>query len=62
LEETLKIIWFQPPCHRQGHLPPDQVDHSPVQPGLEHFSREGAATASLGNLFQSLTTLIVKNF
>jgi len=25
-------------------------------------AREGAATASLGNLFQSLTTLTVKNF
>jgi len=22
LEGTLKIIWFQPPCHEQGHLPP----------------------------------------
>jgi len=20
LEGTLKIIWFQPPCHEQGHL------------------------------------------
>jgi len=25
LEGTLKIIWFQPSCHGQGHLPPDQV-------------------------------------
>jgi len=25
LEVTLKITWFQPPCHEQGHLPPDQV-------------------------------------
>ena len=25
LEGTLKIIWFQPPCHEQGHLPLDQV-------------------------------------
>ena len=24
LERTLKIIWFQPPCQEQGHLPPDQ--------------------------------------
>jgi len=23
LEETLKIIWFQPLCHEQGHLPLD---------------------------------------
>jgi len=36
LEGTLKIIWFQPPCHGQGHLPPDQVAQSPIQPGLEH--------------------------
>jgi len=28
LEGTLKIIWFQPPCHEQGHLPPDQVVQS----------------------------------
>jgi len=34
LEGTLKIIWFQPPCHEQGHLSPDQVAQSSVQPGL----------------------------
>jgi len=61
LEGTLKIIWFQPPCHEQGHLPPDQVAQSSIQPGLEHCQGEGAATASLGNLGQGLTTLIVKN-
>jgi len=33
LEGTLKIIWFQPPCHEQGHLPLDQVAQSPIQPG-----------------------------
>jgi len=49
------------PCHGQGHLPPDQFAQSLVQPGLEHF-QEGAATASLGNLCQGLTTLRVKNF
>ena len=32
----------------------------PAWPG--NASREGAATASLGNLFQCLTTLMVKNF
>ena len=35
LEEILKIIWFQPPCHEQGHLPPDQSAQSSIQPGLE---------------------------
>jgi len=35
-EGTLKIIWFQPPCHEQGHLPLDQVAQSSIQLGLEH--------------------------
>ena len=35
LEGSLKIIWFQPPCHGQGHLPLDQVAESPIQTGLE---------------------------
>ena len=29
------------PCHRQGHLPLDQVVHSPIQPGLECFQGGG---------------------
>jgi len=37
LEGTLKIIWFQPSCHGQGHLPPAQGAQSSIQPGLEHF-------------------------
>jgi len=37
LEGTLQIIWFQLPCHGQGHLPLDQVARSPIQPGLEHL-------------------------
>jgi len=37
LAGTLKIIWFQPPCHEQGHLPLDQVAQSSIQPGFEHF-------------------------
>jgi len=49
------------PCHGQGHLPLDQVAQSPIQPGLE-LLQGGASTASLGNLLQCLTTLIVKNF
>lgn len=24
-EGNLKIIWFQAPCPRQGHIPPDQI-------------------------------------
>jgi len=36
LEGILQIIQFQPPCHEQGHLPPDQVAQSSVQLGLEH--------------------------
>jgi len=31
LEGTLKIIWFQLPCHEQGHLPPDQAAQSSIQ-------------------------------
>ena len=41
LEGTFKIISFQPPCYRQGHLPLDQVAHSPIQPGLECFQGGG---------------------
>ena len=37
LEGTLKIIQFQPPYYRQGHLPLDQVAQSPIQSGLECF-------------------------
>jgi len=36
LEGTLQIIWFQLPCHGQGHLPLDQVTQSPIQHSLEH--------------------------
>lgn len=37
LEWTLKIIFFQSPCHRQGHLQLHQVAQSPIDPGLEQF-------------------------
>ena len=60
LEGTLKLIWFQPPCHQQGHLPPAQL-RAPSNLALSP-AREGAATASLGNLGQGLTTLMGKNF
>lgn len=44
LEGTLKIIWFQPGCCAQGHLPLDRVGlrpprprlaQRPIQPGLD---------------------------
>jgi len=41
LEGTPRIIKLPPPCHRQGHPPPelvlDQAAQGPNQPGLEHF-------------------------
>lgn len=37
LEEGLKIIPFQPHCNGQVYLPPKQVFHSPIQPGLKQF-------------------------
>jgi len=46
LEGTLKIIWFQIPCHEQGHLPPDQVAQSSIQPGLEHCQGGGSHSFS----------------
>jgi len=46
LEGTFKIIWFQVPCHEQGHLPLDQLAQSSIQPGLEHFHGGGRHTFS----------------
>ena len=46
LEGTLKIIWFQPPCHEQGHLPPAQGAQSSIQPGLEHCQGGGSHSFS----------------
>jgi len=46
LEGSLQIIEFHPLCHGQGHLPPDQVAQSPVQPGLEHCQGEGSHSFS----------------
>jgi len=46
--ETYAIIFVDPtPCYRQGHLPLDQVAHSPIQPGLECF--QGRSILNLGN-------------
>jgi len=53
LKRTTVMMEFQPPCYVQGHQPPDQALNA---------SRDGASTTSLGNLFQCVTTLCVKNF
>ena len=55
------IIWFQPPCYVQGCQPLYQAAQSHNQPGFDCL-HDGASTASLGNLFQCVTTLCVKNF
>lgn len=47
-------------CSRQVQL--DQVVQSIVQLSFESPLRDGDATASLSNLFQRLTTLMVKYF
>jgi len=63
MEGTVKVIWVQPPCPGQGHLPPDQARFLRAPSNLAlNTVREGEGTASLGNLGQGLTTLIGKNF
>jgi len=51
-------------CHMQGHQPPylipAQAAQGPIQPGLEHPHGRGIHSLS-GQLFQRLTTLLVKN-
>ena len=52
------------PPVRQGHQPPhllDQVAQGLIQSGLEHLQAWGIHNLS-GQLFQHLTTVIVKNF
>lgn len=44
-----------------GHIPQSQGAPSPVELGLGHF-RDAAATASLGHLWQAITTLTRRNF
>lgn len=52
--ESLQITLFWSLSHGQGHLfPLDQVDQN---------SRDGSSATFLDNLFQSLSTLSVKNF
>ena len=45
-EGPSKVIWFQLPCHGQGHLPLDQGAQSPGQPGLEHCQGGGSHNLS----------------
>ena len=46
------IIQFQPPCCVQGCQPPDQTRLPRATSSLAlNASRDGASTASLGNLF-----------
>ena len=61
LEGTIKIIRFQPPAMGRDISHQPRVLRAPSNLAL-HTAREGAATASLGNLGQGLTTLMVKNF
>jgi len=46
LEGILKLIWFYPPCHKQGHLPPAQAAQSSIQPGLEDCQGGGSHSFS----------------
>jgi len=65
LEGTSRITELQPSCYRQGHQPPyliaTQAAQGPIQPGLEHLQGWGMHSLS-GQLFQHLTTLVVKIF
>jgi len=58
LEGTFKGHVVQLLCDEQGHLQLDQVAQSLTL----NVSRDGASIASLGNLFQCLTTLTAKTF
>ncbi|PKU29536.1 zinc finger ccch domain-containing protein 11a [Limosa lapponica baueri] len=60
LEGTLKIIQFQPPALGRDTSHHTRVVKAPSNLALNP-SRDGAATASLGNLGQGLTTLTAKN-
>lgn len=37
LDETLQIIYFQPPSKGRKHHPLNKAAHSPIQPDLECF-------------------------
>lgn len=51
-EETLKFTWFQTPCCGQGHLSPDWIAQSSMQPGLD--------LARLHTGFQNTVTKLYK--
>jgi len=53
LEGTFKDRVVQPLCCESGYLSLGRIAQSPVQPDAEDF-RDGASTASLSYLFQSL--------
>ena len=59
--KDLKDHLVPSPDHWLGHLSLDQVAQRPIYPDLEHLQGR-TTTVSLGNLFQYLTTLILKNF
>jgi len=61
LEGTSQIISFQPPAMGRDTSHQTRLLKAPSNLAL-NTAREGAATASLGNLCQGLTTLTVKNF
>jgi len=61
LEGTLQIIWFQPPAMGRDTFHQSRVLRAPSNLVL-NTAREGAATATLCNLCQGLTTLTAKNF
>jgi len=50
LEGTLKIIWFQPPCREQGHLPPDHVSPARQQSQLDWGTSKVPVRGFLGAL------------
>jgi len=49
------------PCHGQGHFRQTRLLKDPSNMAL-NTSSDVTLTASLGNLVQCLTTLVVKNF
>jgi len=57
----LKAHLVPTPCHEQGHLPPDQVAQSSIQPGLEHCQGGGSHSFS-GQPGPVFHPLMVKNF
>jgi len=61
LKRTTIINWFQSPamCRVTNHQP--RLPRATSSLAL-NASRSGASTTSLGNLFQCVTTLCVKNF